>query len=86
MFLPLLVVRNWSTYEFIHSTRRTPQYMQGDTKMWDMAGDAFETIEDIGILDIANLSLDEPKMESVLFDEITEDSKDDRDDFTHLDD
>ncbi|KAK4406691.1 hypothetical protein Sango_0675600 [Sesamum angolense] len=52
---------------FVHNnlrllSRKTPQYMQGDTKMWDVAGDAFETIEDVGILEIANLSLDEPKL------------------------
>ncbi|KAL0370583.1 UNVERIFIED_CONTAM: hypothetical protein Sangu_0376400 [Sesamum angustifolium] len=41
--------------------------------------DVFETIEDIGILEIANLSLDEPELESVLFDEITKDLKDDHD-------
>ncbi|KAK4392642.1 hypothetical protein Sango_2042000 [Sesamum angolense] len=69
---------------FVHNnlrllSRKTPQYMQGDTKMWDVAGDAFETIEDIDILEIANLSLDEPELEFVLFDEITEDLKDDHD-------
>ncbi|KAL0289160.1 UNVERIFIED_CONTAM: hypothetical protein Sangu_2625700 [Sesamum angustifolium] len=69
---------------FVHNnlrllSRKTPQYMQGNTKMWDVAGDAFETIEDVGILEIANLSLDEPELESVLFDEITEDLKDDHD-------
>ncbi|KAL0369792.1 UNVERIFIED_CONTAM: hypothetical protein Sangu_0297300 [Sesamum angustifolium] len=69
---------------FVHNnlrilSRKTPQYMQGDTKMWDVAGDAFETIEDVGNLEIANLSLDEPELESVLFDEITEHLKDDHD-------
>ncbi|KAL0313520.1 UNVERIFIED_CONTAM: hypothetical protein Sradi_5751300 [Sesamum radiatum] len=102
--------KNWSTYAFIHSTRRnqitpqraqdlvfvhnnlrllsrkTPQYFQGDSKMWDVAGDAFETIEDVGILEIANLSLDEPELETVLFDENTEDSGVDNDNLTHLDD
>ncbi|KAL0462383.1 UNVERIFIED_CONTAM: hypothetical protein Slati_0125900 [Sesamum latifolium] len=48
--------------------------------------DAFETIEDIGILEIANLSLDEPELESVLFDEITEDPRVDNDNLTHFDD
>ncbi|KAL3828629.1 hypothetical protein ACJIZ3_017431 [Penstemon smallii] len=83
--------RNWSTYAFIHSTKRdqitsqcaedlvyvhsnlrllsrkTPQYMQGDNRMWDVAGDAFESLDDVGILAIANLSLDEPEFEAVLF-------------------
>ncbi|KAL0313069.1 UNVERIFIED_CONTAM: hypothetical protein Sradi_5706200 [Sesamum radiatum] len=65
---------------------RTPQYIQGDTKMWDMAEDTFQTIEDVGILEIANLSLDEPELESVLFDEITKDPRVDHDNLTHLDD
>ncbi|KAG8365826.1 hypothetical protein BUALT_Bualt17G0012300 [Buddleja alternifolia] len=80
--------RNWSTYAFVHSTRRnqitpqraqdlvfvhsnlrllsrkTPQYMQDDTKMWDVGGDAFESSDDVGILEIANLSLDEPELEN----------------------
>ncbi|KAL6538748.1 hypothetical protein OROGR_012736 [Orobanche gracilis] len=83
--------RNWSTYSFIHSTKRNqitperaedlvyvhsnlrllsrkvPQYMKGDSKMWDVTGDAFDSMDDIGILGIANLSLDEPELECVLF-------------------
>ncbi|XP_057800087.1 uncharacterized protein LOC131015682 [Salvia miltiorrhiza] len=83
--------RNWSTYSFIHSTkrnritveraedlvyvhsnlrllsRRAPQYMKGESQMWDVAGDAFDAMDDIGILGIANLSLDEPELESILF-------------------
>lgn len=57
---------------FIHSnlrllSRKNPQYTQGETKMWDIGGDAFDTFEDVGMLEIANLSLDEPDMESVIF-------------------
>jgi len=57
---------------FIHSnlrllSRRTPQYMKGETKMWDIVGDAFDSIEDVGELEIAQLSLDEPELEVVLF-------------------
>ncbi|KAL8464162.1 hypothetical protein ACS0TY_033905 [Phlomoides rotata] len=83
--------RNWSTYSFIHSTKRNqitperaenlvyvhnnlrllsrkaPQYMKGESKMWDVAGDAFDSMDDVGILGVANLSLDEPELESVLF-------------------
>ncbi|KAL0401388.1 UNVERIFIED_CONTAM: hypothetical protein Slati_4168700 [Sesamum latifolium] len=76
---------------FLHNnlrllSRRTPQYIQGNTKMWDVARDDFETIEDVGILEIANLSLDEPELEFILFDEITEDPRVDHDNLTHLDD
>ncbi|RWR83372.1 DUF659 domain-containing protein/Dimer_Tnp_hAT domain-containing protein [Cinnamomum micranthum f. kanehirae] len=59
---------------FIHSnlrllSRRTLQYMKGETKMWDIAGDAFDSFEDAGELEIAQLSLDEPELEAVLFSE-----------------
>ena len=57
---------------FIHSnlrllSRRTPQYMKGETKMWDIAGDSFDSFDDVGELEIAQLSLDEPELEAVLF-------------------
>ncbi|KAG5521605.1 hypothetical protein RHGRI_033985 [Rhododendron griersonianum] len=57
---------------FIHSnlrllSRRTRQYMEGQTKMWDIAGDAFDTFGDVGELEIAQLSLDEPELEAVVF-------------------
>ena len=57
---------------FIHSnlrllSRKTPQYMQGETKMWDIAGDTHDSFEDVGVLEVANLSLDEPKLETVVF-------------------
>ncbi|KAL8507350.1 hypothetical protein ACS0TY_018046 [Phlomoides rotata] len=75
--------RNWSTYSFIHSTKRnhitpkcaedlvyvhnnlrlllrkTPQYTKEESKMWDVAGDAFDSMDDVGILVVTNLSLDE---------------------------
>ncbi|XP_061367322.1 uncharacterized protein LOC133310406 [Gastrolobium bilobum] len=60
---------------YIHSnlrllSRKTSQYTQGDNRMWDIAGDTFDTFEDVGILEVATLSLDEPEMESnVILDE-----------------
>ena len=38
--------------------------------MWDIGGDGFDSmdIENAGILEIANLFLDEPELEAVLFD------------------
>ncbi|KAL3714805.1 hypothetical protein ACJRO7_006671 [Eucalyptus globulus] len=55
---------------FIHSnlcllSRKSPQYAEGETKMWDIGGYAFDSFEDVGVLEVANLSLDEPEMESV---------------------
>ena len=57
---------------FIHTnlrllSRRTPQYYKGENKIWDIAGDQFESLGDIGILEVANLSLDEPDLEAVIF-------------------
>ncbi|KAG5544627.1 hypothetical protein RHGRI_017158 [Rhododendron griersonianum] len=57
---------------YIHSnlrllSRRSPQYCSGATKIWDIAGDQFGTFDDIGMLEVANLSLDEPEMEVVVF-------------------
>ncbi|GFY82759.1 hypothetical protein Acr_02g0009990 [Actinidia rufa] len=70
---------------FIHSklrllSRRTPQYAQGDNKMWDIAGDNFDSLDDVGVLEIANLSLDEPEMEAVLFNDVGDEEKDNIDD------
>ena len=57
---------------FIHSnlrllSRKIPQYRQGETKLWDIAGDSFDSFEDVGMLEVANLSLDEPDLEAVVF-------------------
>jgi len=35
--------------------------------MWDLGGDGFETFEAPCILDVVNLSLDEPELEAVVF-------------------
>uniref|UniRef100_A0A0R0KK58 DUF659 domain-containing protein n=1 Tax=Glycine max TaxID=3847 RepID=A0A0R0KK58_SOYBN len=53
---------------FVHSnlrlhSRNTPHYHQEETKMWDVAGDDFGSLDDYGILEIASLSLDEPELE-----------------------
>ena len=51
-------------------SRRSPNYNEGESKMWDIRGDDFDSmdIENAGILEIANLSLDEPELEAMLFD------------------
>lgn len=53
---------------FVHSnlrllSRNSPQYQEEETKMWDIAGDNFGSLDDSGILEVANLSLDEPDLE-----------------------
>ncbi|KAL4567592.1 hypothetical protein LXL04_023180 [Taraxacum kok-saghyz] len=40
---------------------RTPN---DDVNMWDVGGDAFDSMEDVGFLEVANLSLDEPRFEN----------------------
>ncbi|KAL5124390.1 NADPH-dependent codeinone reductase 1-3 [Glycine soja] len=57
---------------FVHSnlrflSRNTPQYHQEETKMWDVAGDDFGSLDDCGILEIVSLSLDEPDHVRVLY-------------------
>ncbi|XP_077210351.1 uncharacterized protein LOC143845833 [Tasmannia lanceolata] len=64
---------------FVHSnlrllSRRSPQYAQGETRMWDIGGDSFDSFEDVGVLEVASLSLDEPDLEAVVF---TDDVDDD---------
>jgi len=34
--------------------------------MWDAGGDAFDSMEDVGFLEFAELSLDEPELENEL--------------------
>ncbi|XP_077239733.1 uncharacterized protein LOC143880640 [Tasmannia lanceolata] len=63
---------------FVHSnlrllSRQTPQYKQGETKMWDIGGDTFDSCEDVGVLEVASLSLDEPELESIIFTDDVED-------------
>ena len=60
---------------FVHNnlrllSRRSPSYNEGESKMWDVGGDDFDSmdIENVGLLKIANLSLDEPELEAILFD------------------
>ncbi|PWA64567.1 HAT dimerization domain, Ribonuclease H-like domain protein [Artemisia annua] len=37
-----------------------------DVKMWDVGGDAFDSMEDVGFLEFADLSLDEVEFENDL--------------------
>ena len=51
-------------------SRRSPNYNEGESKIWDIRRDGFDSmdIENAGILDIADLSLDEPELKVILFD------------------
>jgi len=50
---------------YIHNNRRLlsrnyGQYEEEKIKMWDVGGDIYDTREDVGFLEFAALSLDEP--------------------------
>jgi hypothetical protein len=51
-----------------HHSRRTEAYKNGG--MWDVGGDSFESLSGVGILEVANLSLDEPALHSVSFGDV----------------
>ncbi|KAG2323280.1 hypothetical protein Bca4012_058772 [Brassica carinata] len=53
--------RNWNLV-FIHNnlrflSRNSEQYEAEKTKMWDVGGDDFDSMEDVGYLEFASLSL-----------------------------
>ncbi|XP_039822594.1 uncharacterized protein LOC120684783 [Panicum virgatum] len=50
-----------------HLSRRTEAYKSGETGMWDVGGDSFDSLGGIGILEVADLSLDEPELQAVTF-------------------
>ncbi|KAI5322415.1 hypothetical protein L3X38_031487 [Prunus dulcis] len=59
---------------FVHSnlhqlSRKMPEYKEGETHMWDVGGDAFDSmdLENTEVLEIANLSLDEPDLKAIIF-------------------
>ncbi|CAL8151786.1 unnamed protein product [Prunus armeniaca] len=49
--------------------RKSLSYKEGVTQMWDIGGDGFDSLgeEGVGMLEIANLSLDKPSLEVALF-------------------
>ena len=47
-------------------SRNSEQYEDEKTKMWDVGGDTFDSMEDVGFLEFADLSLDEPELENEL--------------------
>lgn len=57
---------------FVHTnlrllSRKSPQHMEDESKMLDVIGDVYETIDDVGILQYTNLSLDKIEFENELF-------------------
>ncbi|KAG5560113.1 hypothetical protein RHGRI_003412 [Rhododendron griersonianum] len=58
---------------------KSPHYSQGQTKMCDIAGDAFDSLDDIGILGVAKPSVDKPKLEAIVFTDDVDDAHGDED-------
>jgi hypothetical protein len=59
---------------FVHSnlrllSRKVEDYKSVPSTMWDVRGDAFESLSGIVILEVADLSIEEPVMESMVFKE-----------------
>ena len=60
---------------FVHNnlrllSRRSPNYNEYQSKIWDVGGDGFDSMdmENVGLLKIVDLYLDEPELETFLFD------------------
>ncbi|CAH1416645.1 unnamed protein product [Lactuca virosa] len=52
---------------YIHNNLRLlSRNPNDDVKMWDVGGDAFDSMEDVGFLEVTDLSLDEPDFENDL--------------------
>ena len=56
---------------FVHNNLRllsrcSDEYLTGPTQMWNVGGDGFETFDGVGILQAANLTLDEPEFEVMI--------------------
>jgi hypothetical protein len=50
-----------------HLSRRSDAYKTGETRMWDVGGDSFDSLGGIGVLEVADLSLDEPELQAITF-------------------
>jgi hypothetical protein len=48
-------------------SRRTEDYLNDPSQMWDIGGDNHETFDGAGILQFAGISLDDPEFEAVIF-------------------
>jgi len=58
---------------YVHSnlrllSRNSSKYKEEETKLWHIVGDEL-SLNDNGILEISSLSLDEPELEGVFFNE-----------------
>lgn len=66
---------------FVHTnlwllSRKSKNYNEGETKMWDVGGDEWSLSDGAGILEVTSLCLDEPNIEAILFAEDEEGNSD----------
>ncbi|XP_044956364.1 uncharacterized protein LOC123407320 [Hordeum vulgare subsp. vulgare] len=52
-------------------SRNSQAYLTGPSRMWDIEGDGVESFGGVGMLEGANLSLDEPDLEEEIIDSLT---------------
>jgi hypothetical protein len=48
-------------------SRRTEDYLKDPSHMWDVGGDNHEIFDGASILQFADISLDDPEFEAVIF-------------------
>ncbi|KAK3127045.1 hypothetical protein QOZ80_7AG0567430 [Eleusine coracana subsp. coracana] len=53
-----------------HLSRRTEVYKKGETMMWDIGGDSFESLSGVGILEVTNIFLDVPELQPFSFGDV----------------
>ncbi|KAA0055555.1 hypothetical protein E6C27_scaffold222G00320 [Cucumis melo var. makuwa] len=59
-----------SIYSNLHLLfRKTLEYLKGETMSWDIVRDAFNSLEDVDMLEVANLSLDDRELEAEIIKE-----------------
>uniref|UniRef100_A0A803M3X6 DUF659 domain-containing protein n=1 Tax=Chenopodium quinoa TaxID=63459 RepID=A0A803M3X6_CHEQI len=56
-------------------SRRSEEYTKGRSKLWDVGGDEHDNLGEVGILEMTELSLDEPEMENMIFDDVLGDGE-----------
>lgn len=48
-------------------SRKSDNYLKVETRLWDVGGDQFDPLDGAEELEIANVSLDEPELEALIY-------------------
>jgi hypothetical protein len=67
-----LTVERAEDLVFVHSnlrhlSRKTDAYKKEETRLWDISGDLWDSMGGVGLLEVADLSLDEPELHALSF-------------------